>query len=979
MNGLPGDAVWDAAPTRFALGISRPSPANDAVLYVGFDYIDTNGQTVPGHVWKSTDAGMNWTQTATGTDPDNVEDYCGQQCWYDNYIAVDPTNPDVVFALGQFKYNIGSGGIYRSDDGGATWLDLGWDQHPDFQAFAFNPSDPNEIIMGSDGGVWVSNDQGGRHGPTPPLEDVTWENLNGVVDPNNAVVYWQTGLQITQFVGVANLPLLPNRMWGGSQDNGSERKFNASTPWYDFANGDGGYPLTDPYDPNFAYTTYYGISPTRFTSPAFFGNEYIRNGIDLNDRAEFYIPWVMNKINPEQLFLGTYRVYRTNNAKAPDSADVTWEPISGDLTSGCTGSAANGGRGCVVSALAISSGGKGLWAGTEEGWVWFSRNAGDANKPQWNRVDNGKIPGRPVTSIAVDQSYARRAVVTLGGYNTATPGQPGHVFLTNNRGKTWTDISGNLPNVPVNTVVIDPSYPDTFYIGTDVGPFVTNNGGATWDPLGTGFPIVAVWQLDLDPWNRILAAGTHGRGAWRLVDSTPMPALVIEKNYPDKPVGPDTDITFEITVHNWGNADATGVTITDEIHGQNTFVSADNGGYKQKGTVIWENLTIPAWSSLTVSEVWHIDPNAKGKIKNKKYQVTSAEGVSAKGSTRQVKLAKPKATMVSPHELSGAGKPGAIVDYNLTVRNMGYTDDTFKLKVTNKTFPTEIRNAGCASVISETDLLAAGDTQDVCIRVYINNLSKNEGKNGKKKQAADKPSLESVVTFQAQSTADKTVKDTATISTLQVVNSILLVDEDGNNPDVQPYYTAVLDAYGQPYDIWDLNANPTFPINYLNAYTTVVWFTGNTWPQAITPYETELTAFLDNDGKLFMSGQDILDQNGGTTDFVHDYLHIDWDGSESQNDKNYDSVTSVGGNPVTNGIGTVPLDLSVLGNGFDNWITPIAPGVAAFTDTDSGNDTALTVNTDGYYVFFMAFAFEEYGTATQRNNLFNSFMSWANP
>ena len=973
MNGLPADAIWDAMPTRFALGISHPA-GQDAVLYTGFDYLNTNGEWIPGHVWKSTDEGASWFQTATGTNPDNVEDYCGQQCWYDNYIAVDPTNPDVVFALGQFKYEIGSGGFYRSDDGGNTWLDLGWDQHPDFQAFAFNPSNTNEIMYGSDGGVWVSKDQGGRHGANPPLSDVTWENLNGVVDPDTASVYWQTGLQITQFVGVATMPTAPNRLWGGSQDNGSERKFNGATAWYDFASGDGGYPLVNPYDGNYAYTTYYGISPQRFTAPGFFFNEAIYSGLDRTDRAEFYIPWVMNKINPEQLFLGTYRVYRTNNAMAESAGDVTWEPISGDLTSGCSGPAANGGRGCVVSALAVSSGGKSVWAGTEEGWVWYSSTAVDGKAPKWKRVGQNVIPGRPVTSIAVDQSNALHAIITLGGYNTATPGFPGHVFMTNNAGKTWQDISNNLPNVPVNSAVIDPSYPNTVYIGTDVGPFVSNNGGATWVPLGTGFPIVAVWQLDLDPWNRILAAGTHGRGAWRMVDANAMPALVIEKSYPDTPVGPDTDVTFNITVHNWGNADATGVTIKDKIGAKNTFVSADNGGHKVKDTVVWNGLTIPAGESITVSEVWHIKPNATKKIVNKNYTVTSAEGVSAKGTPRTVILAKPQATVLSPATQLGAGRAGAIVDYTVTVRNMGYQADVFNLKRSGATFATQIRDASCANIIDTTATLAPGETQDICVRVFINNAA--DAKDGKKKQAkANAPELESNATIQAQSAADKTVKGTATIKTVRVVNQFLLVDQDGNNPNVLPYYTAALDAFGQPYDIWDLDANPVMPKDYLKNYWAVVWFTGNSYPAPITPYETDLSAFLDNGGRLFMSGQDILDQAAGTTAFVHDYLHIDWDGSEAQNDKPYDSVKSVDTNPVTKNIGTIPIDWNVLGAPYMDWITPISPAKAAFQDPDN-NDVALTVSTDGYSVMFLAFGFEEYGNATDRATLINKFLSW---
>ena len=86
-----------------------------------------------------------------------------------------------------------------------------------------------------------------------------------------------------------------------------------------------------------------------------------------------------------------------------------------------------------------------------------------------------------------------------------------------------------------------------------------------------------------------------------------------------------------------------------------------------------------------------------------------------------------------------------------------------------------------------------------------------------------------------------------------------------------------------------------------------------------------------------MSGQDVLDQAAGTTAFVHDYLHIDWDGTEVQNDKATDAVHSVDGNPVTDGIGAVPLDHSVLNAAYEDQITPIAPADAAFTD-DSADD-----------------------------------------
>ena len=102
---------------------------------------------------------------------------------------------------------------------------------------------------------------------------------------------------------------------------------------------------------------------------------------------------------------------------------------------------------------------------------------------------------------------------------------------------------------------------------------------------------------------------------------------------------------------------------------------------------------------------------------------------------------------------------------------------------------------------------------------------------------------------------------------------------------------------------------------------------------------------------------------------MHDYLHVAWDGSEAQNDKATAAVHGVGGNPVTNGIGAVPLDTSVLGGAnFSDEITPIGPATPAFTD-DSGQPDGLSVDTGTYKVVFIAFPMEAYGTADDKADL----------
>src|SRR5262249_24554788 len=149
-NGLPaGDFV--GANTRFSIGISHPSPDQPAVLYTGFDWNNADGSHHIAEVFKSTDAGASWAELPGHgpTDDDSVEDYCGTQCFYDNVIEVDPRDPSIVYAGGSFGYDLSpqSGGIFRSTDGGHTWLNLGWDLHPDFHALAIDPANPAHVLI----------------------------------------------------------------------------------------------------------------------------------------------------------------------------------------------------------------------------------------------------------------------------------------------------------------------------------------------------------------------------------------------------------------------------------------------------------------------------------------------------------------------------------------------------------------------------------------------------------------------------------------------------------------------------------------------------------------------------------------------------------------------------------------------------------------------------------------------------------------
>jgi uncharacterized repeat protein (TIGR01451 family) len=959
-----------------------------ATLYTGFDWVDTSGHHHAGRVFKSTDEGATWVETGHGTGIDSVVDYCGTQCFYDNVIEADPGNPDIVYAAGSFGYNLNppSGGIFRSTDGGATWKNLGWDLHPDFHALAFDPNDPARILIGNDGGVYFSSSRGGRNNAGDALNAVTWQNLNGSVNPATSAVTGRTGLQIGQFTSIAVVPSMlvaPGaqslRFWGGTQDNGTLRKSVNSASWFDMTSGDGGQVVVDQTDTAnscgfgacFVYGTFTGLSVYRISDggAGFFTRTQITKGINTNDRSEFYVPVVLNQLNTNQLFTASYRLYRTDNVKATDPGDVQFEAISPDLTSGCPGAAPNGARGCFISAIGVG-GGTAVYTGSDDGLVFFSPDAQSSDHPTWVRLDNHSngigdkhsLPNRPVSWIAVDRSNYRTAYIAYNGFNAATPHQPGHVFKTTDAGQSWIDISGNLPDSPVNSLALDASYPNTIYAATDVGPMVTYDGGAHWGALGTlgSIPSVAVDQVDLDTYDRVIGAGTHGRGAWSVTDNLSAPGLVISKQDSGIPVGPGSNVDYTITVRNIGNASATGVTVTDPIPANTSFVSADSGGTSVSGVARWTGLSIPAAGSVSVHLRVRIDPGLKAQVKSivdDGFKATAAGGFSATGSPTVTPIAPPFAVAVSPASQTDGARSGSSVTYHVNVTNLGFKTDSYSMSSSGGTFPVTFLDATCTTALTTTPAVTAGQSASVCVKVDV--------------PAGTADSATSTATVTATSVGSPTVSASATVKTIAVAVDTLVVDDDAfsTSPvDVNSFYTDALTAAGKSFQVWDLGNDKNLPLNYLKSFKYVVWFTGNSYPSPIGPYESKLKAYLDGGGNLFLSGQDLLDQSGGTTSFVHDYLHVTWDGTEAQNDKKTLNVHGVAGT-LTDGVGTVSYSDAVLGNDFEDEITPNGTAVTIFTDDNSKPDGLSFSGT--YKVVFLAFPFEGYGSATQRTDLVN--------
>ena len=988
MLGLPS-ADHVANQTRFS--ISAVPYKNTTRLYAGFDWLDKGGNYHPSRIFRSDNAGATWRQTGTSGplgDLDSVLNYCDIQCSYDNVVVADPANPNTVYVAGEYNYPLGAGGVYRSDDAGKTWLNLGVDLHPDFHALALQPNDTKHVAIGNDGGVWQSSNQGGRHDPI-----TVDEFYAGNSDPNNGPVVadWQNlneGLVTTQFTNVDysdNGPFGFTTAYGGTQDNGTQINLLGVGFAVDIGLGDGGFAIVDHKNPQYVYGTHFDISPYRFddggvTDQGFFdvgGYTPITRGLNTHDRSEFYVPWLQNQLHTNQMFLGTYRLYRTNNAEAPDANDVTWTPISDDLTTGCTGKAPNGSTGCLISAVGLADGGSGVYVGTDDGLVQVSPDATTSDNPTWVNRTASNLPNRPVSAFAVDRSNWRTAFVSYGGYNAATPTTPGHVFATTDGGQNWTDVSGTggaapLPDNPVNSLVLDPSDPNTLFAVTDVGTFVTHDGGSNWQQLAGGMPTVAVMSVQDDPATGTIYAATHGRGQWTLDTGSSRPALVASTSDSGAPVGPGTTIDYTLTVQNIGNADAVNGTVTQPVPANTSYVdsSADQGGALDGNNVVWSNLSIPAGGETTLHYSVTIDPNLDSAVKSivsDGLQVTAqdaaANDYATSGSPYETPIAPALAVSVTPKAQTLAGNLGDVVDYTYTVTNRGYTPDTYDVSATGD-WSAAVYESDCTTPLTDTGVVDRGETKTVCLAVTVPNDAAAGDRNTE--------------TLTAVSEADSSVTDSATAVTVPAASDTLVVDQDGSKPggsvpDAQGAYVDALTAAGHTPDVWDIAVDGPLTQAFLNAHKNVYWETGISYPNPLSAYQDELQNFLDAGNSLFVSGQDILDQTGGQTSFVHDYLHIDWDGSERQNDKPTFDVHGVDGSVIGDGLGAIALNQPAAYGQFEDEITPINGADPQFQDDGSQTDglavSDTTTGANPFKVVFLAYPLENLGTAQDRANV----------
>lgn len=442
--------VVDSLMGRTSIGICDARPD---VLYIGVSQI-TGGDTTPLlGVFKSTDAGATWTKLTVPFD------YMTSQGWYDNIMGVHPENPDIVYA--------GGVKLIFSTDGGASWTrvpDQGYGGivHVDQHAIEFNRQDPSIVYLGNDGGFFVGTNDG-----------KDWEKRD-------------YGLSITQFIGGDMHPASNALLFGGTQDNGTLMSFDAP----DFSltlYGDGGNGAINPVRPETMYTT---RETLKFFRSDDFGRTWTKaqRGMGL-DPSLFYIVYAMDPGDPDVLYLGTSRLYKSTNG------GLDWM-----LKSGCVVPAAGG---CYyVSALSIAEwDSKTVLVGGAGGSVAISRDAGES----WDVVETGQLPSGYCSAVRSFQPGVLYATYSRYGIDK--------VWRSDDTGRTWHSINANLPDIPVNDIL---ERDGRLILGTDLGTFISDDAGASWQRFGTGMPPVSVQRLVYNLRTATLRAITHGRGMYDL-------------------------------------------------------------------------------------------------------------------------------------------------------------------------------------------------------------------------------------------------------------------------------------------------------------------------------------------------------------------------------------------------------------------------------------------------------------------------------
>ncbi|MBY6203292.1 hypothetical protein [Halomonas denitrificans] len=493
--GLPGE---DMGKIGMAYAPARP----DTVYAV----IESDG---PGEgTYRSTDFGVSWEKRSS---------YVAGSPQYYNELIADPVHPDRVYSMDTF--------MMVSEDGGANWSMVGSaHKHVDEHALWINPDNPDHLITGNDGGIYDSFDRGAN-----------WRHVEN--------------LPITQFYRATPDNAEPfYNVYGGTQDNStlgapSRTTFNygiANSDWVVTLGGDGFKTQVDPTNPDIVYSQLqYGML-ARYDRTS--GERVLITPMPGADEDDFKWNWnsafIISPHDPKRLYFAAERIF------VSDDGGNAWRRFSPDLTRqldrnelevmgrvwSVDAVAKNDSTSMYGSIISLSESPlvEGLiYAGTDDGLVQVTGDGGET----WTRRDDfGRVPDMTYVSDLAASLHDEDTVFATFNNHKRGDYKP-YVYRSNNRGRSWTSITGDLPERGnVHTIVQDHVDPDLLFVGTEFGVYYTQNGGENWHEITGGMPTIAVRDLEIQRRENDLVIATFGRGI-RILDDyralrTPAQAVV---------------------------------------------------------------------------------------------------------------------------------------------------------------------------------------------------------------------------------------------------------------------------------------------------------------------------------------------------------------------------------------------------------------------------------------------------------------------
>ncbi|MAE77883.1 MAG: glycosyl hydrolase [Planctomycetes bacterium] len=435
------------------------------------------GRTIGGEIYRTEDAGKTWKKV-------NRTRVGGTPGYYYGQIRVDTKSADEVWVMGV--------PLVVSKDGGKTFRSTGRRVHVDHHAFWTDPSDPDHVLLGNDGGLCESFDNG-----------QTWIHFEN--------------LPIGQFYAIGVDSAAPYRVYGGTQDNGTwgvpssgptSRGIRVEDG-YKISGGDGFYACVDPEDPNTVYaeSQFGGLRRVDLRTMASKSIKPRARRGESAYRFNWSSPILISPHNHATIWFGGNKLFKSLNR------GDTWRAVSDDLTTQDEAKLKGNVPHCTITTIAESPTRPGLvWVGTDDGEVWLTPDDGRTWK-NLNEALPKSVRKLWVSRVEASRFAEGRCYISFTGYREDRF-EP-LVLVTEDYGLSFRSIAGNLPKQgSVNVVCEDPRNADLLFVGTEFGVWGSTTRGGTWHRLGKGLPRVPVHDLVVHPRETDLIAGTHGRGMW---------------------------------------------------------------------------------------------------------------------------------------------------------------------------------------------------------------------------------------------------------------------------------------------------------------------------------------------------------------------------------------------------------------------------------------------------------------------------------